>query len=73
VNVDAGQFEAITDQLAELAAKMERLEQCALANQILVDAGRESARRKLGLAPAANVRAADTPAPRHLRAVRGDS
>lgn len=72
MNVDARQFEAITDQLAELAAKVERLEQRALAYEILIDAGRKSARRELGLAPAANVRGADTPRPRHLRAVRGE-
>jgi hypothetical protein len=64
---DEGQFEAITNQLAELAVKVERLEQRALAYDILIDAGRKSALRKLGLAPAA-----DNARPRHLNAVRGD-
>jgi hypothetical protein len=77
VNVDERDFEAITDQLAALAAKVERLEEMLrqrnIAFEALVRAGEESALRKLGLAPAADVRAADSPRHRHLRAVRGDS
>jgi hypothetical protein len=74
VNVDTGTFEALCERVDGLAAKVAFLEQRALAYQILIDAGWESALRKLGLAPAANARAADTPRPRprHLQAVRGD-
>jgi hypothetical protein len=72
VNIDTDQFRAITGQLAELAARVELLErrdeQRAAVGVELYYAGRESARRELGLPPA---RPADAH-PRHLRSVRGD-
>jgi hypothetical protein len=60
MNVDTATFEAITDQLAELAAKVEHLEQREQARQdmaaIMAGDGRERGRRKA----------------RHLQAVRGE-
>jgi hypothetical protein len=77
VNVDTGTFEALCERVDALAAQVTFLEQMLrqrnIAFEALVRAGEESALRKLGLAPAANVRGADSPRPRHLRAVRGDS
>ncbi len=77
MNIDTGTFEALCERVDTLAAKVTYLEQMLrqrnIAYDTLIKAGEESALRKLGLAPAANVRAADTPGPRHLRAVRGDS
>ena len=54
MNVDTGAFEAVTGQLA--------------AFEIVFDAGKDAARRELGL-PA--LHAAGTARPRHLRTVRG--
>jgi len=73
VNVDTGAFEAVTGQLAELAARVEALEARAdtdlAAFEIVFDAGKDAARRELGL-PA--LHAAGTARPRHLRTVRGN-
>jgi hypothetical protein len=72
VNIDTDQFRAITGRLAELAARVELLErrdeQRAAIGVELYHAGREAARRELGL-PA--TRPGDTH-PRHLRSVQGD-
>jgi hypothetical protein len=60
VNVSTGAFEAITDRLDQLAAKVEHLEQREQARQdmaaIMAGDGRERGRRKA----------------RHLQAVRGE-
>jgi hypothetical protein len=79
VNVDTGAFEAVTGQLRELAARVESLEARdagredtanvdLAALEIVFDAGRDAARRELGLP---TVHAPGTPRPRHLRTVRG--
>jgi hypothetical protein len=72
MQVDTRAFEAVAGQLAELAARVEALE-CADADlaafEIVFDAGRDAARRELGLS---SVHASGTPGPRHLHTVRGD-
>jgi hypothetical protein len=77
VNADTGAFQALMEQMVTLAAKVEALEACVgsdtdalvTALGIAYDAGKDAARRELGLP---SVRAAGTPGPRHLHTVRGD-
>ncbi len=63
MNIDTGAFEALSARVEALAAQVAFLEQRGQAYDILIDVGRESALRKLGLPPAANVRAADAHGP----------
>lgn len=75
MQVDTGAFQAVTDQLAALAERVERLEasdpvargQHLAILDAVYDAGRQSARREVGLPADSAPRR-----PRHLRPVRGD-
>ena len=73
MNAGTSAFEAVTGQLAELAARVEALEARdgaeLAALGIVYDAGKDAARRELGLP---SVHAAGTPGPRHLHTVTGD-
>jgi alkylation response protein AidB-like acyl-CoA dehydrogenase len=72
VSADTAAFQAVMEQMVTLAARVEALEARddtdLAALGIVYDAGKDAARRELGLA---SVHAPRTPRPRHLRTVRG--
>jgi hypothetical protein len=73
MKVDTGAFQAVMQQMVTLAARVEALEAREdtdlAALGIVYNAGKDAARRELGLR---SVHAAGTPGPRHLHTVRGD-
>lgn len=74
MEVDTGSFQALTDQVAELAEQMRKLRMWDACTDTFFtagyDAGQKAARSEL-LGRAAETSAAARPRPRHLRPVEG--